>query len=397
MTMAYQDKKTKTAEDEWTEEEKGEYMKQHMIDPSIAYHSENVYRPEQTGYFFPAYPSNDFSGWNIYRKMSGIMSELGVVAKNLEVSLGQGRYKAVGEADVLHAVKPLEIKYGIYSYPLYRKVIKEDELVLAHTYTNRDGSQTKTEKINVFMRIETVYRFVNINNPSEYIDITSYGDGVDPQDKAPGKAMTYSDKYALLKAYKIQTGDDPDQEGSGEILSNTTPAGQGRTYAKKQPYTPNASRGTFKPATATKPYTQVDNTARAVSTDYGAAKGTVAKNTTATAPAAAKPTPKATQDGSYNPDTPATLEELTRQIKDIATELQASGVARATISTIIKQHFFDNGRPSANYNRITDIGVATDVLQALKSYKATAVKPAATTTATTTTTTTTTATAAAPK
>ena len=67
------------------------------------------------------------------------------------------------------------------------------------------------------MRIEVEYRFVNVDNPSEFIDITTYGDGVDSQDKAPGKAMTYADKYALLKAYKIETGDDPDKEPSGEL------------------------------------------------------------------------------------------------------------------------------------------------------------------------------------
>ncbi|MBR3243048.1 MAG: ERF family protein, partial [Parasporobacterium sp.] len=47
----------------------------------------------------------------------------------------------------------------------------------------------------------------------------TYGDGVDSQDKAPGKAMTYGDKYALLKAYKIITGDDPDQNYSEELKS----------------------------------------------------------------------------------------------------------------------------------------------------------------------------------
>ncbi len=67
------------------------------------------------------------------------------------------------------------------------------------------------------MRLATVYRFVNIDNPDDYIDITTYGDGVDTQDKAPGKAMTYADKYALLKAYKIQTGDDPDAGASGNL------------------------------------------------------------------------------------------------------------------------------------------------------------------------------------
>ena len=61
---------------------------------------------------------------------------------------------------------------------------------------------------------------MNIEKPEEYIEITTYGDGVDTQDKAPGKAMTYSDKYALLKAYKIQTGDDPDQNMS-EPLAGT--------------------------------------------------------------------------------------------------------------------------------------------------------------------------------
>ena len=32
--------------------------------------------------------------------------------------------------------------------------------------------------------------------------------------KHHGKAMTYADKYALMKAYKIMTGDDPDQNKS---------------------------------------------------------------------------------------------------------------------------------------------------------------------------------------
>ena len=138
---------------------------------------------------------------NIFQRMSAVTIEMNTVAKNLTVGFGNSKYKAVGEADVLAAVKPLEAKYGIYSYPVSRSVI--------------DSGMIEGEKSNrMFMRIETVYRFVNIDNPTEYIDITTYGDGVDSQDKAPGKAMTYGDKYALLKAYKIQTGDDPDQSAS---------------------------------------------------------------------------------------------------------------------------------------------------------------------------------------
>ena len=69
------------------------------------------------------------------------------------------------------------------------------------------------------MRLRTVYRFVNVEKPEEYIDVPTYGDGVDTQDKAPGKAMTYGDKYALMKAYKIITGEDPDQTGSPDNMN----------------------------------------------------------------------------------------------------------------------------------------------------------------------------------
>lgn len=151
---------------------------------------------------------------NIYQRMLAITSEVATVAKNLQVDTGKGKsYKAVSEADVLAAVKPIEAKHGVYSYPVARSIVESGEIVNSTQYGERKS---------LFMRLETVYRFVNTDEPTEYIDITTYGDGVDPQDKAPGKAMTYADKYALLKAYKIQTGDDPDQEASGDLQSKQT-------------------------------------------------------------------------------------------------------------------------------------------------------------------------------
>ena len=139
---------------------------------------------------------------NIYEKMLQITSEISTIAKNLEVKYGTTQYRAVGEADVLRPIKKLEKKYGVYSYPKSRQVIDRG------TITNSKGTNS------LFMRVETEYCFVNVEKPEEQISVITYGDGVDTQDKAPGKAMTYADKYALLKAYKIVTGDDPDQQGS---------------------------------------------------------------------------------------------------------------------------------------------------------------------------------------
>lgn len=150
---------------------------------------------------------------NIFQRMLATTSEINRVAKNLKVDISKSQsYKAVAESDVLEAVKPIEEKYGIYSYPVSRTVIKDEAYTTTSEYDGR-----KSEKTTFFMRLATVYRFVNIDNPDDYIDITTYGDGVDTQDKAPGKAMTYADKYALLKAYKIQTGDDPDAGASGNL------------------------------------------------------------------------------------------------------------------------------------------------------------------------------------
>lgn len=150
----------------------------------------------------------DIKKLNIYEKMSAITNELGVVAKNLNVDMGKGKsYKAVQEKDVLDAVKPIEEKYRVYSYPKERKVIDNGIL--------EKETQYGISK-NMYLRIETTYEFVNIDNPEEKIQMTSYADGIDSGDKATGKAMTYSDKYSLLKAYKIATGDDPDKEASPE-------------------------------------------------------------------------------------------------------------------------------------------------------------------------------------
>lgn len=155
---------------------------------------------------------------NIYEKLSLITDEIGVVEKNLNVQVNKNAsYKAVSERDVLDAVKPIEKKYRVYSFPVKREIIDKDVLIKETEFTDSRTDNTTTTRTNsLFMRTETTYRFVNIDNPDEFVETVVYGDGVDTGDKAPGKAMTYADKYALMKAYKLSTGDDPDKDPSPE-------------------------------------------------------------------------------------------------------------------------------------------------------------------------------------
>lgn len=162
------------------------------------------------------------SALNIYQRMAAITAELQTVAKNLNVETGKGKgYKAVSERDVIDAVKPLEAKHGVYSYPASRHVLESAALESENEYNGR-----VTKKTTFFERIETVYRFVNTDDPTDFIDTTTFAEGIDSQDKGSGKAMTYADKYALMKAYKISTGDDPDQTASEDVnyTRKATPA-----------------------------------------------------------------------------------------------------------------------------------------------------------------------------
>ena len=147
---------------------------------------------------------------NIYQKLAAITADMQTVAKNLSIDTGNGKsYKAVSERDVLDTVKPLEAKHGVYSYPVNRETLESERL------------ETETKygvKTSFYTRIKTVYRFVNMDDPADYIETVVFSVGLDSGDKGDGKAMTYGDKYALLKAYKISTGDDPDQQASVDTV-----------------------------------------------------------------------------------------------------------------------------------------------------------------------------------
>lgn len=147
---------------------------------------------------------------NIYEKMSAIEDKIATIPKNLTVKAGRYTYKAVAEKDVLAAVKEAEKEYRVFSYPVDSRVIDSNML-----------KKNDEDDAKLFIRMERVYRFLNMDNPDEYVDVKGYGDGVDALDKAPGKAITYADKYALMKAYKIETGDDLDAHASDDLSGHS--------------------------------------------------------------------------------------------------------------------------------------------------------------------------------
>lgn len=143
---------------------------------------------------------------NLYEKIQLVSNEIKNIEKNMTVGKGNYAYKAVQDLDVTLEVKEAETKYGLVSIPIKQDLIKSEIIRVV-----KEGGG---ESINYMDIVKMTLRIINLENTTEYIDVESFGRGLDPGDKGFGKASTYARKYALLNAYKIATGEDPDDNKS---------------------------------------------------------------------------------------------------------------------------------------------------------------------------------------
>ena len=155
----------------------------------------------------------DVTTMNIFEKIQAVSEAVRNVEKNIVVGTGNSSYKAVSDIDVLMKVKEAEKQYRIVSIPVRQELVKS-EIV-------RVIGQGGYEKITYADIVKMTVKIINIDNTSETVEIESFGRGLDAGDKGFGKASTYARKYALLNAYKIATGEDPDQNKSEQQVALT--------------------------------------------------------------------------------------------------------------------------------------------------------------------------------
>lgn len=152
--------------------------------------------------------SDDVNKLNLYQRIQAVSNEIKNIEKNMTVGKGNYAYKAVQDIDVVLEVKEAETKFGLVSIPIKQELVKSEIVRVQKT----EGGET----VNYADIVKMTLRIINVDNTSEFIDVESYGRGLDPADKGFGKASTYARKYALLNAYKIATGEDPDKDKSKE-------------------------------------------------------------------------------------------------------------------------------------------------------------------------------------
>lgn len=132
---------------------------------------------------------------NIYEKIAAVMQDVQYLGKDDNVSFGQTNYKALSEEKVTVIMRSAMLKHKLVVFPV-------------------EQSATRTGNIT---HVDVKYRIVNIEDPADYIEVVSCGDGADTQDKGSGKAMTYAFKYMWLRTFAIPTGEDPDKISSAQL------------------------------------------------------------------------------------------------------------------------------------------------------------------------------------
>lgn len=167
---------------------------------------------------------------NLFEKMLYVRASVENLVKG---NSGEGiRYKYVSSSDVLSAIRDAMNLYGVMLIPvILKQAVREQSL------QGRNGTRRE-----VFTELDMEYHWINAHNPSDKMVVKWAGQGTDDFEKGLGKALTYSEKYLMLKTFNIPTNDaDPDAIQDKEAgLPTKGPSKQNTPQkAQKQPQSSN--------------------------------------------------------------------------------------------------------------------------------------------------------------
>jgi hypothetical protein len=148
-------------------------------------------------------------GMNIYQRINEVRKAVDYIRKDKKVE-GSG-YMAVTHDAVTALTRDHFIAHGVLIVPSLVSSAVVD-------------TGTVTAKGTPFIRYEARYRFdvVNADEPADKFSLDIESHALDQGDKAPGKALSYAKKYAVLKLLEIESGEgEEDRPEAKPAASNT--------------------------------------------------------------------------------------------------------------------------------------------------------------------------------
>jgi hypothetical protein len=140
---------------------------------------------------------------NIYQKLVEVRKSVPYLQKEAQGA----QYQYVGSSQVLSAVRAKMDELGLL---LTVKVTGHN--ILSETVENKDKYDKVKKTTTYFTELDLEFTWINAEKPEETLTMPFYAQGVDiAGEKGVGKALTYGEKYFLLKTFNIATDkDDPD-------------------------------------------------------------------------------------------------------------------------------------------------------------------------------------------
>lgn len=146
---------------------------------------------------------------NLHEKLIAVRKEVKVLTKD-QHNAGQG-FNFVSNSQTVSSLREKMDELGLLLMPQ----------VHGHTVERHD---TRNGGKQYFTELEMSFTWVNAEEPKDREELTFYAQGTDSSEKGVGKALTYAEKYFLLKFFNIPTdSSDPDTNNGSATASPAGP------------------------------------------------------------------------------------------------------------------------------------------------------------------------------
>ena len=132
---------------------------------------------------------------NLFQKIADVKANIDGFTKDTEGY----KYKYVSGSQVLHSIRNKMEEHNLLFVPHIKNAHYQEIEVLVKGQ----------KKPNILVSLDLIYTWIDADNPTDRFEIPFYAIGhQDDASKALGTALTYSERYLLMKQFNIPTDED---------------------------------------------------------------------------------------------------------------------------------------------------------------------------------------------
>lgn len=149
---------------------------------------------------------------NLYQKIADVKANIDGFTKDTKGY----NYSYVSGSQILHRIRSKMVEHNLLLVPS-----TSNEQWTTHSYKNKKGY----EVVDFVIEMDLNYKWINADKPEEQLDISYHAFGQQSDiSQAHGTALTYAERYFLMKFFNIPTDeDDADAKEKQDKYSKVDP------------------------------------------------------------------------------------------------------------------------------------------------------------------------------